>query len=218
MIWAWLWRILYMGLGALAVVGLARQLGKWPAVEVWAAIMAVCIAVVSVLLRTSQTGRITWKNRLAGVFLHFGYLVGRGQLLPIAVFSWIGWVALAVIVVLLLDRPVPPPADSGITLSEGWQSTVTVLLYASWGVLVSAIFYLFGTLMRNFQPPRREGRSLLLVIGVLVLLLAGSVTLWIAGRPVLGLIVAGVPILLVAGGYGMLVLIFVTAGKNARWN
>jgi hypothetical protein len=86
-------RAVLLGGCAAAAYALAVESGPWPAVLTCAAVAAVACTVGAILLRTSTIGRVTWRNRLAGYLIPWGWRLNRGKLWPLPVISWAVWTA-----------------------------------------------------------------------------------------------------------------------------
>jgi hypothetical protein len=173
-------------------------------------IMAILCGVSGAILRSARIGQITWKNRQAAYLLPWGYALSRGKLPAIVANAWLGWTLIGVGVALataLADR-------DAATGTQFWRW----LLLAAWAVNVSAMLAVLGVLVKHFTLTSSSGRSLTTIIAVLVLLLLGSIALHAQGYTRLATAVAGGPLLIVGIGYGALVLLIVTVGRNARWN
>src|SRR4051812_22532891 len=133
-----LYRLLMFALTGVACIWLSRAVSPWAAVGIWAAgIGALCCA-VALLMRLQKPGRVTVVNYLAGIILPWGYKIGRGRLWPIVVESWLRWVLLGVLLVVLtphglggitaIGREAPPAPAAEYHRSM----TMTVLLLISW--------------------------------------------------------------------------------------
>jgi hypothetical protein len=184
----------------------AGLLGGWATLIVWMGVAAVaCMAGVGLLL-TSYVGQITWKNRLAGYLVPWGWGLNRGRIWPVAVFSWVVWVALGGTAVLL--RPVEGGEELGIGLRVG--------LFLAWVTDSAVLVYLIGVIS---QTRSGGGARFLWIIGAVVAgIIGSSVMLYLDGSAITALGVAGYPLLVGVGVVGCLVLLFTPFGRNARWN
>ncbi len=200
---------LRVALAAAVCVLLVRTFGTATAAAVWAGVSLVMAAGGVVLLRTSAVGRVTWKNYLAGYLAPWGVRVGGGKLWPIAVVSWLVWLAVGGGAFALTPEAGEP---------TGGDIALRVLLGASWAVAGYALGYLLATRVRNFPAGSSSGRRLHLLAGVLAALVAASVALHLIGFTLPALLVIGGPVLLIGGGYGLFVLVLVVFGRGARWN
>jgi hypothetical protein len=200
---------LRVAVAAAVCVVLVRTCGTATAAAVWAGVSLVMSVGGVVLLRASAVGRVTWKNYLAGYLAPWGVRVGGGKLWPIAVVSWVVWLAVgggAFALTLEAGKP------------TGGDIAVRVLLGASWVVGGYALGYLLVTRVRNVSAGSSSGRRLHLLAGVVAALIAASVALHFFGFTQLALLVSGGPVLLIGGGYGLFVLVLVVFGRGARWN
>lgn len=200
---------LRLTLAAVVCALLVRGCGTATASAVWGGASLVMCVVGVVLLRTSAVGRVTWKNYVAGYLAPWGVRIGGGKLWPIAVVSWVVWLAIGGGVFTLT------PETGELT---GGDITLRVLLGVSWAVCGYAIGYLIATRVRSFPAGSSSGRRLLLLSAVVAGLLAASVALHLFGFTLLALIGCGGPVLLIGGGYGLFVLVLVVFGRGSRWN
>lgn len=204
MILLYIKRAVLVTVAAAAAYWLAAEYGLWPAMLAWAIAAAVACGTGAVLLRTSGIGRVTWRNRLAGYLIPWAWRLNRGRLWPLPVVSWVVWMAIGGGAVLL--RP---------TASEG-PSLVGVALFAAWVIDAAGLMYLLGTIGQA-TPGSRVG-SLWKLVAVIAVLIGASVGLHLGGRTMAALVVGGGPPLAVGAGIGLVVLLLVTVGRNARWN
>ena len=202
MILLYLTRAALLAGSAAAAYGLGAEFGPWPAVLTCATVAAVACVIGAVLLRTSAIGQITWRNRLAGYLIPWGWRLNRGRLWPVAVISWVVWTAVSGAAVLLRsDAP-----------SLGMRAA----LLAAWLIDASALVFLLGTIVQA-TPGSRLG-SVWKLVAVITGVLCVSVGLYVGGQATAALIVGGGPPAVIGGVFGLVVLIFATVGRNTRWN
>lgn len=221
MVASFLNRAVSLAIAAFLFWMLVKRLGPWPAFGAWAGIMALCCTASALLLRTAALGEISWKNRVAGSFLRWGYSIGKGQLPAIALASWSMWVLMALGVVLAM-RPGGAIAGmgdgtatpAGIGESAQWR----YVLFAAWATNAACLLYVAGVWVKNFSGNSGGGKSLWPVMGFLLLLLVASIGLRLAGHLRTAAMVAAGPILVVGIGYAAFLVVMLTAGRNARWN
>ena len=106
----------------------------------------------------------------------------------------------------VLLRPVPDQPSLGLRAA----------LLAAWLIDAAALVYLLGTIARA-TPGSRLG-SVWKLVAVITGVLCASVGLYVGGQTTAALIVGGGPPAVIGGGFGLVVLIFVTVGRNTRWN
>lgn len=188
--------------GASACYGLGELCGGWPAFAVWALAITAACALGAGLLRAITVGRVTWKNRLAGYLIPWGWRVNAGRLWAAAAVSWLVWVSLGGAVTVLRE-------------GEG-HAGVRLGLLAAWAIDAGALLFALGS-VRQATPGGRVG-ALWVLVGVTAALLGVSVGLSVAGLPLAALVVGGGPPLAVGVCFGLVMLFFVTVGRNARWN
>lgn len=202
MIFVYLRKAILLAAVAAAAYGLCVELGPWPAVFTCAAVAAVGCVIGAVLLRTSTIGQVTWRNRLAGYLIPWGWRLNRGRLWPVAVISWVVWTAVSGAAVLLrADEP-----------SLGMRAA----LLAAWLIDASALVFLLGTIAQA-TPGSRLG-SIWKLVAFITAVLCASVGLYVAGQATAALIVAGGPPAVIGVVFGLVLLIFATVGRNTRWN
>lgn len=202
MIRLYLKKAVLLAVPAAAAYGLAIEFGPWPAVLTCAALAAVACVIGAVLLPTSAIGQVTWRNRMAGYLIPWGWRLNRGKLWSVAVISWVVWTAVGGAAVLL--RSDPP--------SIGLRAA----LLTAWVVDAAALGYLLGTIARA-TPGGRLG-SVWKLAAVAAGVLGGSVGLYAAGQTTAALIVGGGPPAAIGGVFGLVLLVLATVGRNTRWN
>lgn len=202
---------------------LSRRFGRWPAVGVWAVVMAIGCIGSALLLRSAPMGQIAWRNRPAGYFLPWGYTLGRGQLPGIVATSWAVWTLVAIAVCILWTSPATTASATTLP-TTGPASPATVrpwivpLLFAAWALNGAVILYLLNTLVKNFTPGSRGQQTLHKILAVVIGILVVSVALWLYGNPGMALSIAGGPYLLIGGTYGLFLAVVLFSGSKGRWN
>ena len=190
---------------------LVRTVGPWQAVLANAVLAALLVASGVLLLRTTRVGELSWRNRLAGVLLPWGYRFS-GHLPAIAGTSWLVWTLLAVATALCtnaidFEDPAAAAAASAADPSIGGLSFLLLLAWIGNG----------GLLLQTLGN-RGGSRSLRRLQALFAVMLAVSIVLRCTGHTGFATLLAGGPPLaigLVYGGYFGLLLL---AGRNARWN
>lgn len=224
-----LFRAVRIGVPVLVCILLARELGAWGALGIWAGGMALVCAATAAMLRRAPAEKVTWVNRMAGFVLPWGYYIGRGKLPRIAMFSWLGWVALGAAVVTLtslnVDSPPPPEAaampEAGASgeANEAWATVLRVLLLIAWLVDGAALMLIVGNQARYRMPLKS---SVMTIVAILAGLIAVSAALAFFGGSIWTLlaavIVAGGPPAMVGLFYGFFILVVLVFGRNTRWN
>lgn len=194
---------------------LATQVGVWTSLLIWSVAMgAGCVLAVAVL-RTAPVGRITWKNRLAGFFLPFGYAIGRGKLPAIALVSWLVWVLIGTGVSLVVWGMNRPGAGTASQANPKFWAT---LLFIGWAIDTAGTLYVLGIMRKNFRIRSTSGQQLLKIILILLGLIGASVVLWTRGNVRPAAIVAVGPPLALALVYGLFIVVVVIPWGNRRWN
>lgn len=114
---------------AAAACGLADDYGPWLAVLACTVMAAIAGATGAVLVRTSPVGQVTWRNRLAGYLIPWGWRLNRGKLWPLPVVSWAVWTAVCGAALLLRPAPDGPPPSTRAALLAAWQVDASALVY-----------------------------------------------------------------------------------------
>lgn len=172
-------------------------------------------AIGTVLLRNAEPEKITWRNRTAGWLLPWGYRIGRGKLLAIAVVSGIVWGILLGLGVLLAQ---PAPAMVREAPAPFLPDMALVLLVLAWIVDGAALFYLLGMLSQNSSLSQPPGSTQLKTAAFVCFLLAASIGCHVTGRSGAALWIAGLPPLVLGILLGAWFAVLLSLGKNARWN
>jgi hypothetical protein len=199
-------RSLIIAAAAAACYALAERFGTLAAGLIWAAAAACACGAGTALLATSALGRVTWRNRVAGYLIPWGWRLNRGRLWPVPIISWAVWVAVGAAALVL--RPGPADDEPGVG--------PRIALFAAWVADAAALLYVAGTI-RQATPGGRV-RSLWELAAVIALVIAGSVVLYLSGLPTAALLVGGGPPAVLGGCAAVVVLLVVTLGRNARWN
>jgi hypothetical protein len=216
-------RLVMLCLTALTCTWLSKLTGAWIATACWAAILAVLCGGTALLMRAQAPGRVTPINYLAGIVLPWGYKIGRGKLPPIVLCSWLGWLTIGTAAIILTAQGCRP-------YGAGWSahpatteyhrgSVVNALLFLSW-VIDGAVLVRLVTVISTRSNPIPPGT--LKPIAIITLLLLASIALAIFGHGAaqsnLALLLTAGPIVIIGGGYGLMILVMVTFGRNTRWN
>lgn len=169
---------------------------------VWSGAVALLCVVGALLLSRQPIGESTAMGQLGAAVLRWGYRVGRGQLLPIALVSWFLWTVLGgAVVLMVLHRGEPE----------------TVLMLAGWTVDLLALTFLVGRMLTN--TPGSRGAVLLPAL-IVVGLIGGSALLWRAGTPTArqsALLLGAAPIPFLGAGYGLVLAAMLLGGRKGGW-
>jgi hypothetical protein len=152
-----------------------------------------------------------------GYILQWGYRIGQGKLVKIAMVSWVIWMLLGTAAVLATRVHANTFATGLGAESQNRGTTIMVLLTLAWIIDGAALCYLLGIVFNG----RRLG-SLGPVMGVLLLMIGVSAGLVVynhtATAAKIALLVAGGPILLLGLLYGLFVINILIMGRKTRWN
>lgn len=201
-------RALLVAAAAAACYGLADRYGARDAAALWAAGTAVACGAGAALLRTSGVGRITWRNRLAGCLIPWGWRLNAGRLWPIPLLSWAVWAAIGGAVFAVLPAAEGEPPGVGVRVG----------LLAAWLVDGAALLSVAGIIGRDRRWGGTGGRTLWQLAAVVAGLLAASVALYLGGLPKTAVVVGGGPPLLVGTAGGLFFGTLALFGRNVRWN
>jgi hypothetical protein len=209
---ALLYRLPMFALTIGACLWLTSRLGPWPALGAWAIGVGILCAASALLLFRQSHGRITWINSLAGQTLPWGYAMGRGRLSVILAESWLRWVLLGLATVILF-----PGGLSALSADSG--TVIAALLLSTWIIGAAVAFRLLAFLVsRSLRPSPATVVPLVIVTALLI----ASIGLAHFGTSdsahLYALAITGVPVLIVGGGFGVVLLIFLTVGRKARWH
>ena len=211
-------RLVMVAITAAACLWLTSSLGPWAAIGIWAGAIGLVCAATAFLLRLQPPERITLVNRFAGLVLPWGYTIGRGRLAPIVIESSLRWVLLGAAIIIVAPRGL---SIFGIAPAAVYPPgpIMASLLLLSWAV-VAALFFRMATFVVN-RSIAVNSRTLTMTFGLAVLLIA-SVAVFLVGRSAattwLALALTGGPVLVLGGGFGVVLLIVLTVGRNARWH
>ncbi len=219
-------RLVMIALVSLPVVWLAATMSPWAALGIWAAGAAVVCGGIGLLMHTQTAGKVTFVNHLAGYFLLWGFVLGRGKLLPIALESWIRWVLLGSAIILATMPAFHPNlgVDShGQSESPTYQRSATMgaMLAVSWTIDGAVLLRLITGLASRAKtnPIRINALGPLMGMGfVIVISIALATIMTDAVRTGVALLVSAGPIVVLGGGYGIFILAMVVFGPKTRWN
>jgi hypothetical protein len=213
--------LLMLAAQAVATVELAERLGTLFGFVVFALLIASTMGLAGYLLHTSTTGEVTWRNRLAGLFLPWSLLAGQGSLSALLLknlFASLAWGGL-MIACYRLNWVLPSSPET--------KMPATVLTtVASWLAILCRLVLLAGWLLylRSMYSRRLQSISLkatwqpllippLAIVASLVLGHYGYV--WLALLSVgLPLFIVLTPLLLMFAAMAYMTL----TGKKIRWN
>jgi hypothetical protein len=206
-------------LGILALGGwicheLAIRMGAPLAIAIWAAAIGAACGLTALAMHRVPIGKVGFANYLAGIVLPFGYHIGKGKLLPIVLVSWAVWTAAGAAVAILSASGYDPRAAS----ADGSRhiTILTILLWISWIADAMAILYLLRVLTTRLGFASRSAPQMMLFIGILIAMIAGSALMWSFGMDWQAVTLAGGPILFLGGSYGLFLSVLLIT--KPRWN
>lgn len=213
-------RVLYAALAVLAGWMLVPMMGAWPTLGLAALIAGVSVLVGGYLLKTSTLSTVTWKNRVAGYTIPWGWTLANGLLGRAMVASFVVWIALAGVGVLLRAGPTVQPFATSTHSATFWN-LITLLLAVAWLVDGAALLYFVGVKVKSGPGNSSHHKTIFKAIALASTLLVVSVTLYLLGWPVTALIVAGGPPAAIASVYGLflgVIFCLMASGKKIHWN
>jgi hypothetical protein len=213
--------LLMLAAQAVAAVELAERLGTLFGFVVFALLIASTMGLAGYLLHTSTTGEVTWRNRLAGLFLPWSLLAGQGSLSALLLKNLLASLAWGGVMIACyrLNWVLPSSPET--------KMPATVLtIVASWLAILCRLVLLGGWLLylRSMYSRRSQSISLkatwqpllippLAIVASLVLGHYGYV--WLALLSVgLPLFIVLTPLLLMFAAIAYMTL----TGKKIRWN
>lgn len=186
---------------------LTHRFGPVIGMAIAAGAAAAASLVAALLLRWSPVGRVTWLNHLAGFFMPWGARFGLGALWQFAVGSGVIWGLLALIGTMLALAP------------AGTPDVCVWLLGAAWLVDGIGMAFVAGSIVQTRESlASRANRSMLAIVAVLLGVFAISSAALYLGTPVMAIVFAAAPIVLLGVPFGLFVIFIVTQGKNMRWH
>jgi hypothetical protein len=202
---------------------LAARLGPWFGLAAWAIVMGVLCTTIAYILRHGPVGMITWRNRLAGYVIPWGYRLGRGKLAPITIIAWSIWVGIGVATILVfrLNAPGANVAATGASAAasdSGRHPVLGAILLATWIFYGAMIVRQLGYIFYQFRTYSSGRRTMIQVTVIMVAIIATTGGLWLAGRHASAVWLAAAPLLIIGAGFGVVILAFLIFGRNMRWN
>jgi hypothetical protein len=208
---------------------LTQQLGWGGAVVTYSLLIGAMTGLAGLLLRSTTSDSITWRNRLAGWMLPGSAWVGGGTL-SMLIFKngclslLLGW-ATILLTVLGGDATFKSPVATAETAqSIGWQYSVAGLTFICWLMLGIGWLQLcqnwIGQRLGQPEGGSRHWQSTWLMIGAPLLLLA-SVTLRQFGLAGWALTLVLVPLLVILFPVTVMSAVLLyhwLIGKPIRWN
>ncbi|MBK9386759.1 MAG: hypothetical protein IPN34_18245 [Planctomycetes bacterium] len=212
-------RGLQLALPVIAGHFLARELGFSGALLAALALAIALPALGALTLSSVRSEALTWKNYVGGYLLPWGYALGRGKLVGIALVCGCCWLFLFAIGIAAehLAAPTAPTAPAPVESSAA-PAFARWLLVGGWLVDGIALLYLVGTLRKNFTLSSSSGRSLLKLMAFVTGLIVGSTVLASLGYVGTAALVAAGPALALGAFYAVWIGLLLTVGRNTRWN
>lgn len=215
------WSVTLLCWGAMAAcaVLIGQRLGPLYAYAAWAGIALLLCAAGAALIRSQPLSTPTLAGRIGYQVVHFGFKASHGKLGIAALMSWGVWCVVGA---------------TAVWIVHGWGGgaggeVMRLAIGVAWAVDALVLCYMWGIVLAN--RPRADApegvrmrvpqSTVKLTMGGAAVLGASGVMWWVMGTPgarLAALIVAAGPLLIVGCMFGGLMLIMMTAGKNARWN
>lgn len=215
--WFWFafYRLLPVAVVVVVTLGMRAVMSPWLAWLATIGVGALLAVLGALVLRTTKVGELTWKNRLAGHLLPWGYHLGGGTLPGLVLGCVAVWAAVAA-AVLLGSAPGAAVAAPNQPAAAAVGTSPWLLL--AWIVAGAFLLWMVGQLRKHYQPGTSVTRSQGKLVLVVAAMLVGSVVLHLLGHPGFALVVVGGPVLVVGGGYALFLGVILLFGRNMRWN
>lgn len=211
------WSVTLLCWAALVALAAAVGVRQGPlfAYAEWAGIAALLCVASALLIRSQPMGKATIAGRIGYMVTHYGFRAAQGRLFGAAVISWLVWSVVGI---------------AAIWVVQGDRSLIQVAMAVTWVANTYALMYMWGIALRNrprVDPGERPSlpslpRSLRQITAGLLVLTAVSMAVWFAvgtpGARLAAVVMAAAPLVVIGGGYGVMLLVFMTAGRNVRWN
>ena len=169
----------------------------------------------ALILRSAPVGQSSWRNGLATRLLPCSGILGYGSLLNLCVSNLLGSTLFGLgcfFVARYLRHN-----DYALEHIGGWKIACALV----WIVLIGMVLFLVRQYCKKYYTGASGLRKFLKLIAVPAIALAASVTLVIAGLPIVAFVVAMIPIAIVFISMGPLLIIVIISnlfGKPFRWN
>lgn len=169
----------------------------------------------ALILRSAVVGQSNWRNTLATRLLPCSGILGYGSLQKLCLSNLLGSLLFGLgcfFVARYLRQH-----DYALERIGGWKIACAL----AWIVLISMVLFLVRQYGKKYYTGASGLRKFLKLIAAPAIALAASVTLVVAGLPVVAFVVAMIPIAIVFISMGpMLILVILTklSGKPFRWN
>ena len=199
-----------------AAVMIGVRQGPLYAYAAWAGVAFVLSVVGALLIRSQPMSTPTMAGRVGYQVVHFGFRASHGRLWVATMISWCVWLAVG---------------TSAVWIAQGWPDNMRLAIGIAWCADALAMMYVWGLVLRNRPSPRasemtghptRIPLTLAKLLGLLAAVLLVSAGMWFGvgtqGFKLAAVIIAAGPLTVVGLGYGGVLLLFATVGRNARWN
>lgn len=218
--------VILIVLQGLMAILLTRSLGLTAGFGVHALLMLASSAVSYVLLKRLSVGVINWRNRVVGLLMPWPVIVGGGSLGRLVVKNAIAALVFAAVVVGVDRSGVLRLAEASPGMAQPTMAT-HILSYAAvlcWIILIIAWLWVLRTQWvhnREILGSLLRSRGLLIPLLIPPIAVTLSVMLRVQGQPMLSLLTAAIPLLVVLLPVLMMcgvILAHKISGKPLRWN
>lgn len=169
----------------------------------------------ALILRSAAVGQSNWRNALATRLLPCSGILGYGSLQKLCLSNLLGSLLFGLggfVVARYLRQH-----DYALERIGGWKIACAL----AWIVLIGMVLFLVRQYGKKYYTGASGLRKFLKLIAAPALALAASVTLVVAGLPIVAFVVAMIPVAMVFISMGpMLIIAILTklSGKPFRWN
>ena len=197
------------------IVLLEQRFSLSVGVSIYLGVVLLSTLAGALILKSAAVGQSNWRNGLATRLLPCLGVLGYGSLQKLCVSNLLGSIlfGLGCFVVARYLRQ----HDYALERIGGWKIACAL----AWIVLSWMVLFLVRQYGKKYYTGASGLRKFLKLIAVPAIALAGSVTLVVAGLPVVAFAVAMIPIAIVFISMGPVLVIVILSkisGKPFRWN
>jgi len=191
------------------------RFGAVAAIAVAAVMLAAMCGAMGLAMWRQHVGQITLVNYLAPIVMPWGFRIGRGKIAFYMGESWLRWVLMAGGMIFLAARHFNPHAayHPGVV--------ACVILFLSWVAVGEGALRLITNILTSANDNPLPPGTFPPIVGMIGIVLASAgLTLWgsSAGQFYAAMLLTVGPVAVLCGGYGLMLLVFLTCGRNMRWN
>jgi len=217
--WRWRYTLIVRSFMLLLIaricVPVTERFGVLVAIAVAAVMIAAMCGALGLAMSRQKVGQVTIVNYLAPIVMPWGYRIGRGKIGFYIGESWLRWMLMASGMIVLAARHF----NAYVAFHSGVIASVIVFL--SWIVVGEGALRLITNIATRANDNPLPPGTFPPILGMIGLVLASvGLTLWgsTAGQFYFAMLLTVGPVAVICGGYGLMLLVFLTFGRNMRWN